>query len=81
MPDEEDELLRRSFRIAGHQTSLSMERAFWDELRTLARADGRSMTDLIAEIDTQRTAGLSRAVRVYILKRLQTAARRQGEAP
>ena len=81
MPDEEDELLRRSFRIAGHQTSLSMERAFWDEFRTLARADGRSMTDLIAEIDTQRTAGLSRAVRVYILKRLRTAVRRQGEAP
>ncbi len=81
MPGKEDELLRRSFRIAGHQTSLSMERAFWDEFRTLAQADGRSMTDLIAEIDTQRTAGLSRAVRVYILKRLRTAVRRQGEAP
>ena len=81
MPGKEDELLRRSFRIAGHQTSLSMERAFWDEFRTLAQADARSMTDLIAEIDTQRTAGLSRAVRVYILKRLQTAARCQGEAP
>ncbi len=75
MPGEEEELLRRSFRIAGHQTSLSMERAFWDEFRRLAQADGRSMTDLIAEIDVQRTAGLSRAVRVYILKRLQAAAR------
>ncbi len=75
MPGEEEELLRRSFRIAGHQTSLSMERAFWDEFRAMAQADGRSMTDLIAEIDVQRTAGLSRAVRVYILKRLQAAAR------
>ncbi len=81
MPGEENELLRRSFRIAGHQTSLSMERAFWDEFRTMAQADGRSMTDLIAEIDTRRTAGLSRAVRVYILKRLQTAACQQGETP
>ena len=45
MPGDEAELLRRSFRIAGHQTSLSMERAFWDEFRRLAQADGRSMTD------------------------------------
>lgn len=72
MPGDEAELLRRSFRISGHQTSLSMERAFWDEFRRLAQADGRSMTDLIAKIDAQRTAGLSRSVRVYILKRMQT---------
>ncbi|MFP6772971.1 MAG: ribbon-helix-helix domain-containing protein [Alphaproteobacteria bacterium] len=68
---DEAELLRRSFRVAGHQTSLSMERAFWDELRCLAHGDGRTMTALIAEIDAERTAGLSRAVRVYILKRLR----------
>lgn len=74
MSGDDEELLRRSFRIAGHQTSLSMERAFWDEFRRMARADGRSMTDLIAEIDARRTAGLSRAVRVYVLSRLQTVA-------
>ncbi len=78
MAGEGEELLRRSFRIAGHQTSLSMERAFWDELRRLAAADGCSMTDLISEIDAQRTAGLSRAVRVYILGRLREAARQGG---
>ena len=72
MPDSDDQLLRRSFRIAGHQTSLSMERAFWDEFRRQAQAQGRSMTDLISEIDAQRTVGLSRAVRLYILKRLQS---------
>ncbi len=79
MPGGDEELLRRSFRIAGHQTSLSMERAFWDEFRRMAQADGRSMTEMIAEIDTRRTAGLSRAVRVYILKRLQAPAPTQGE--
>ena len=68
---DEAELLRRSFRVAGHQTSLSMERAFWNEFRRLAQGDRRTMTALIAEIDAQRTAGLSRAVRVYILKRLR----------
>lgn len=81
MSGADEELLRRSFRIAGHQTSLSMERAFWDEFRRMAQADGRSMTDLIAEIDNRRTAGLSRAVRVYILQRLQARAPEQGEIP
>ena len=81
MSGDEQELLRRSFRIAGHQTSLSMERAFWDEFRRLAKADHRSMTEMIAEIDNRRTAGLSRAVRVYILKRLQSAVRSSEEAP
>ena len=41
MPGDEAELLRRSFRVAGHQTSLSMERAFWDEFRRLAQAAGQ----------------------------------------
>ncbi|MBC8239722.1 MAG: ribbon-helix-helix domain-containing protein [Alphaproteobacteria bacterium] len=79
MPGNDEDLLRRSFRIAGHQTSLSMERAFWDEFRRMAQADRRSMTDLIAEIDNWRTAGLSRAVRIYILRRLQTAAHSKGD--
>ena len=72
MPRDDEDLLRRSFRIAGHQTSLSMERIFWDEFRGIAQEDGRSMTDVISEIDTQRAGGLSRAVRIYILKRLRS---------
>ena len=72
MPRDDEDLLRRSFRIAGHQTSLSMERIFWDEFRKIAQEDGRSMTDVISEIDAQRIAGLSRAVRVHVLKRLRS---------
>ena len=72
MPRDDEDLLRRSFRIAGHQTSLSMERIFWDEFRRIAQEDGRSMTDVISEIDAQRSGGLSRAVRIYILKRLRS---------
>ena len=72
MPRDDEDLLRRSFRIAGHQTSLSMERIFWDEFRRIAQEDRRTMTDVISEIDAQRAGGLSRAVRIYILKRLQS---------
>jgi predicted DNA-binding ribbon-helix-helix protein len=74
------ELLRRSFRIAGHRTSLSMERAFWQALRDLARADGRTMTALIAGIDADRDIALSRAVRVYILQRLRNQTSK-GDSP
>ena len=72
MPRDDEDLLRRSFRIAGHQTSLSMERIFWDEFRRIAQEDRRSMTDVISEIDAQRAGGLSRAVRVHVLKRLRS---------
>ena len=72
MPKDDEDLLRRSFRIAGHQTSLSMERIFWDEFRGIAQEDGRSMTDVISEIDANRTTGLSRAVRIYVLKCLRS---------
>ena len=72
MPRDDEDLLRRSFRIAGHQTSLSMEKIFWDELRRIAQEEGRSMTDVISEIDAQRAGGLSRAVRIHVLKFLRS---------
>ena len=72
MPSDDEDLLRRSFRISGHQTSLSMERIFWDEFRWIVKEDGRSMTDVISEIDAQRTGGLSRAVRIHVLKCLRS---------
>ena len=71
MRKNDNELLRRSFRISGHPTSISMERIFWEEFRRIAEEDGRTMTDVISEIDVQRESGLSRALRVYILKRLR----------
>lgn len=71
MAGQPEDLLRRSFRLAGHRTSLSLERAFWDALKAYAKADGRSMTAIIEEIDETRTVALSRAVRVYLLRRAE----------
>ena len=64
-------LLRRSFRLSGHRTSLSLERIFWRALKDLARLEGRTMTAIIEEVDAQREVALSRAMRVHILQRLQ----------
>ena len=65
--DDDCEILRRSFRLSGHRTSLSLERAFWAALKAIAKAEGRTMTALIEQVDRERSGGLTGAVRVYIL--------------
>jgi predicted DNA-binding ribbon-helix-helix protein len=59
---------KHSLTIAGHRTSISLERAFWDDLRRIAAARGRSIATLVAEIDAARgAANLCSAIRVYVL--------------
>ncbi len=61
---------KRSVLIQGHATSVSMEDAFWDALKDIARARKVSINALIAEIDATRTGNLSSALRVYVLETL-----------
>ena len=58
---------KRSVRIAGHPTSLSLEPAFWEALREIAQQRGISVNTLIAQIDAERRGNLSSAVRVFVL--------------
>ena len=69
------EVRKRSVTIAGHRTSLSVEDAFWQELKRLARAEGLTVAQLIQRIDAERAGNLSSAVRIYVLERLKEAAR------
>ena len=66
---------KRSITIAGHRTSLSLEEAFWRELKAIAARDGVSVGALIEAIDRTREGNLSSAVRVYVLERLRAAGR------
>jgi predicted DNA-binding ribbon-helix-helix protein len=66
---------KRSFSIQGHRTSISLERAFWLALKQAAAEDDLTLASLISLIDKGRgEAGLSSAVRVWLLKRLQARA-------
>ncbi len=65
-------LRKRSVVIAGHRTSVSLENAFWRELRAIADARGVSVSRLITEIDRARDGNLSSAIRVYILADTRT---------
>ena len=65
---------KRSVGIRGHRTSLSLEDPFWDELLLLANESGTSVAGLITEIDKNRQAGLSSAVRIFVLQTLKQKA-------
>ncbi|MGB4106242.1 MAG: ribbon-helix-helix domain-containing protein [Alphaproteobacteria bacterium] len=66
---------KRSVKISGHLTSVSIEEEFWQELRKLAAAEKLSLNGLIARIDKQRSGNLqinlSSALRLYVLKQLR----------
>ena len=67
-------MLKKSIIIAGrHNTSISIEPEFYEELQNIAKKEKRSLNSLITEIDNQRLAAnnLSSAIRVYILKYLK----------
>jgi len=62
-------LIKRSFTLAGHRTSIALEPEFWDALVQLAQRRGQSLSALIAEIDASRgpESQLASALRVMAL--------------
>lgn len=75
-------VLKRSVIIGGHKTSVSLEEAFWREVRGLAQARRMTVSMLLREIDREReTPNLSSAIRVYVLRQVRAqadAARQPG---
>jgi predicted DNA-binding ribbon-helix-helix protein len=61
-------ITKRSVVIAGHKTSISLEDAFWNCLREIAKGRGQTLSALIGSIDTDRQRGnLSSAIRLFVL--------------
>ncbi|MFO1189111.1 MAG: ribbon-helix-helix domain-containing protein [Alphaproteobacteria bacterium] len=58
---------KRSVRIHGHRTSISLEEPFWQALKAAAARRGLSVSALVADIDRSRTGSLSSAIRVFLL--------------
>ena len=65
---------KRSLTLKGHRTSVSLEDAFWDAFRDIARDNGRAINDLAAEIDAIRGSdcGLASAIRLFVLQQYRT---------
>ncbi len=63
---------KRSIKIAGHSTSISLEEPFWLSLKQLADDKKLSLNALVDQVDKQReNANLSSALRLFVLDSLQ----------
>jgi predicted DNA-binding ribbon-helix-helix protein len=63
-------VIKRSVIIAGHKTSVSLEDAFWSALKQIASGCDRTLSEMVATIDTGRANGnLSSAIRLFVLDR------------
>lgn len=61
------EIVKRSVRIAGHATSISLEPQFWRACEEIARRRAVSLAQLLSAVDEGRTGNLSSAVRLFVL--------------
>jgi len=62
-------LVKRSFTLAGHRTSVALEPEFWQALAALATARGSSIAALVTRVDADRPPErtLASALRVHAL--------------
>ncbi|GJL85382.1 MAG: aryl-sulfate sulfotransferase [Micavibrio sp.] len=66
---------KRSIKVSGHPTSITLEEEFWTELKACANASNLSLNQLVSQIDAGRSkdVNLSSAVRIYLLKYLKSS--------
>ena len=67
-------IIKRSVKIAGHDSSVSLEDAFWVALREIATAQNIALSELVSHIAKDRqNKNLSSAIRVFVLDRYRQA--------
>ena len=59
---------KRSIAISGYKTSISLEDAFWNALKEIAKARNVTLSHLVGAIDSERQhENLSSAIRLFVL--------------
>jgi predicted DNA-binding ribbon-helix-helix protein len=65
-------VVKRSIVLGGHKTSVSLEDAFWQGLKDIAKTQRKTLSDLVGSIDLDREQGnLSSALRLFVLNHYQ----------
>ena len=68
-------VVKRSIILAGHKTSVSLEDAFWEGLKDIAKIKRKTLSDSVGSIDIDREqANLSSAIRLFVLDHYQARA-------
>ena len=63
------QVTKRSLVVGGHKTSVSLEDAFWIELRSIAHNLGVHLSQLVGSIDSEREhSNLSSAIRLFVFE-------------
>lgn len=61
-------IVKRSIKVAGRPTSVSLEDAFWNGLKDIGKHNNRTLSDLVGDIAYHRQHGnLSSAIRLFVL--------------
>lgn len=71
-------LVKRSFTIQGHRTSVALEVEFWDALDRAAATRAMATSALVTMIDEARATPLASAIRVWVLNDCLERLRRAG---
>jgi predicted DNA-binding ribbon-helix-helix protein len=64
-------IVKRSITIDGHKTSISLEDAFWSNLKDIAHSQQATLSKLLARIDETRQGNLSSATRLFVLDHIR----------
>ncbi len=65
-------LLKKSFTLEGHKTSVALESEFWDIIHEYATKNNQSLASIISEIDLNRGAEpLASSLRLFCIKLLR----------
>ena len=65
-------LIKKSFTIGNHRTSISLEPEFWDALELKANEQDVSLSKLVLKIDNEKPKdynNLASYIRVWVLKK------------
>ena len=66
-------LLKKSFTIGNHRTSISLEPEFWDVLEIKASEQDVSLSKLVLKIDNEKPKdynNLASYIRIWVLKKI-----------
>jgi predicted DNA-binding ribbon-helix-helix protein len=68
--------LKRSIRLDGRKTSISLEDVFWTELKEIAHFQGVTVSSLVTAIAARTQGSLSSAIRVFVVEHLRNKDKR-----
>src|ERR1700723_4165085 len=73
--DMQSPIVKRSIVVGGHKTSVSLEEAFWNCMKEISGESGKTLSELVSEIDGCRQQGnRSSAIRLFVLDYFRTDA-------